>query len=101
MFFGQNGPGGTGAVAAAAAAASERSYHASSSASHHHVVVPVGRDVSGGETSIPSGLIAGKRSLDGSNAAFDMKSLGKHIEAVSEGSNSVAVRRLIICSRCR
>jgi dynamin 1-like protein len=35
------------------------------------------------ETSMPSGLMAGKRSLDGNNAAFDMKSLGKHIEAVS------------------
>jgi hypothetical protein len=29
-----------------------------------------------------SGLMAGKRSMDGNNAAFDMKSLGKHIEAV-------------------
>jgi hypothetical protein len=27
--------------------------------------------------------MAGKRTLDGNNAAFDMKSLGKHIEAVS------------------
>jgi hypothetical protein len=26
--------------------------------------------------------MAGKRSMDGNNAAFDMKSLGKHIEAV-------------------
>lgn len=27
--------------------------------------------------------MAGKRGLDGGNAAYDMKSLGKHIEAVS------------------
>ncbi|KAG1735926.1 Dynamin central region-domain-containing protein [Suillus paluster] len=31
----------------------------------------------------PTGLMAGKRTLDGNNAAFDMKSLGKHIEAIS------------------
>jgi len=35
-----------------------------------------------------SGLMAGKRSMDGNNAAFDMKSLGKHIEAIpSDGSH--------------
>lgn len=27
--------------------------------------------------------MAGKRTLDGSSAAYDMRSLGKHIEAVS------------------
>jgi dynamin 1-like protein len=32
---------------------------------------------------MPGGLMAGKRSLDGNNAAYDMKSLGKHIEAVN------------------
>lgn len=34
------------------------------------------------DNSLNSGLMAGKRNLDGNNAAFDMKSLGKHIEAV-------------------
>lgn len=45
--------------------------------------VPTGRDISNAETAGPTGLMAGKRTLDGNNAAFDMKSLGKHIEAVS------------------
>ena len=43
------------------------------------IMVPSGRDVSGGTQQ--SGLsLAGK--LDGNSAAYDMKSLGKHIEAV-------------------
>ena len=66
-FFGQNGPGPI------AGSSMERS--------HGHVAI--GRDMSGAETSMSSGLMAGKRSLDGNNAAYDMKSLGKHIEAVS------------------
>jgi len=42
---------------------------------------------------MPSGLMAGKRSLDGNNAAFDMKSLGKHIEAIpSEGGSELTIR---------
>jgi dynamin 1-like protein len=44
-------------------------------------IVSTGRDLSGPDSSVHSGLMAGKR--DGSSAAFDMKSLGKHIEAVS------------------
>lgn len=31
-----------------------------------------------------SGLLAPRRSVDGSDAAFDMKSLGRHIEAVRD-----------------
>jgi len=52
----------------------------------------VGRDVSGGETgsagvvmnAMGSGLLAGKRGMHpyGSSAAYDMRSLGKHIEAM-------------------
>ena len=49
-------------------------------------VVSSGRDVSGSDASLQSGLLAGKR--DGNTAAFDMKSLGKHIEAVSYSSSS-------------
>jgi len=42
---------------------------------------------------MPSGLMAGKRSLDGNDAAFDMKSLGKHIEAIpSEGGSQLSMR---------
>lgn len=42
---------------------------------------PSGRDTS--QSPAPTGLLAGKVGQDGSNTAFDMKSLGKHIEAVS------------------
>jgi hypothetical protein len=44
-------------------------------------VVASGRDMSGGvDVVLRSGLLAGKH--DGNSAAYDMKSLGKHIEAV-------------------
>ena len=43
----------------------------------------MGRDVSGTDPALEAGLMAGKRGLDRSNAAFDMKSLGRHIEAVT------------------
>ncbi|KAG1808838.1 Dynamin central region-domain-containing protein [Suillus variegatus] len=68
-FFGQNGPGPI------AGSTVERS--------HGPAPVPTGRDISNAETAGPTGLMAGKRTLDGNNAAFDMKSLGKHIEAIS------------------
>ncbi|KIM90252.1 hypothetical protein PILCRDRAFT_59903 [Piloderma croceum F 1598] len=68
-FFGQNGPGPI------AGSSMERS--------HGPQHIPIGRDMSGTDGSMPGGLMAGKRSLDGNNAAYDMKSLGKHIEAVS------------------
>lgn len=45
--------------------------------------MPTGRDVSSADTPGPTGLMAGKRTLEGNNAAYDMRSLGKHIEAVS------------------
>lgn len=49
-------------------------------------ITPVGRDVSGGEPVLTSGLMTGKRASENHSAAFDMKSLGKHIEAVSSAS---------------
>jgi len=69
-FFGQNGPGPI------AGSTVERLHD-------DPAPVSTGRDVSGAENSGPTGLMAGKRTLNGNNAAFDMKSLGKHIEAVS------------------
>ncbi|KAJ7089740.1 Dynamin central region-domain-containing protein [Mycena belliarum] len=85
-FFGQNGPGPI-----AGSSAGNPGHHSRPSASGHSVV-PVGRDVSGGESSntmsIASGLMSGQRNMEGNNAAYDMKSLGKHIEAIpSEGRN--------------
>ena len=66
-FFGQNGPG---PIAGPSGEKSQGQH------------VPIGRDTSMSDNSLNSGLMAGKRNLDGNNAAFDMKSLGKHIEAV-------------------
>ncbi|KAF9814330.1 hypothetical protein IEO21_05173 [Rhodonia placenta] len=78
-FFGQNGPGPL------AGSSVER-------ASGSMGVTTVGRDVSGGDPALQSGLLAGKRSLEGNNAAFDMKSLGKHIEAASDSGPQLTPR---------
>lgn len=72
LFFGQNG---TGPVTAA-------SVHKTIAPQDVNTIVPVGRDVSGGEPPAQTGLLASQRNIEGNNAAFDMKSLGKHIEAV-------------------
>lgn len=69
-LFGQNGPGPVTGSAVG------RSHDGPAP-------VPTGRDVSSTENSGPTGLMAGKRTFDGNSAVFDMKSLGKHIEAVS------------------
>jgi dynamin 1-like protein len=77
-FFGQSGPGPI------AGSSVERTHHHGHGSSEVGRFVPVGRDVSGAEVSISSGLMAGKRVIDGNSAAYDMKSLGRHIEAVSK-----------------
>lgn len=80
-FFGQNG------LAPVAGSSLDGSNTARGHSHHTHsnhvtkAIAPVGRDVSGGEPALTSGLMSGKRVAD-NNAAFDMKSLGKHIEAV-------------------
>ncbi|KAJ6561207.1 Dynamin central region-domain-containing protein [Mycena vulgaris] len=85
-FFGQNGPGPI-----AGSSIGNSGHHHNRPSGSGPSVVPVGRDMSGGESSsmtIASGLMAGQRNMDGNNAAYDMKSLGKHIEAIpSEGHN--------------
>ena len=74
-FFGQNGPGPI-----VAASVGGHVGAGASAAGSADGMVPSGRDVSGAAQR--SGLsLAGK--LDGNSAAYDMKSLGKHIEAVS------------------
>lgn len=90
-FFGQNGPGplAGSSVDKAGHVHGQGQMHGHPGHAHNigstevSQIVPVGRDVSGGESSISTGLMAGKRTLDGNNAAYDMKSLGRHIEAVS------------------
>ncbi|KAK0489426.1 Dynamin central region-domain-containing protein [Armillaria novae-zelandiae] len=78
-FFGQNGPGPV-----SGAGPQERPSSSN--------IVPVGRDTSGADPAISSGLMAGRRNLDGNNAAYDMKSLGKHIEAISSETNHISAR---------
>ncbi|EJU03783.1 hypothetical protein DACRYDRAFT_49126 [Dacryopinax primogenitus] len=58
----------------------------------------VGRDLNP-ESGVPSSALQAVRTLDGSNAAFDMKSLGKHIEAVSAAP--LSVREEMECSLIR
>ncbi|KAI6130208.1 dynamin protein dnm1 [Pisolithus thermaeus] len=74
-FFGQNGPGPL------AGSSVERSHTG-------FVLPPTGRDISGADAPGPTGILAPRRSLEGNNAAFDMKSLGKHIEAVSSAGDN-------------
>ncbi|PIL30281.1 transporter [Ganoderma sinense ZZ0214-1] len=76
-FFGQNGPGPLSGPNAERAGVS----------------APTGRDVSGADPALEAGLMAGKRgTMDRSNAAYDMKSLGRHIEAASDGSAQLTMR---------
>ena len=75
-FFGQNG---AGPLPGSSMALSSSAGPGNAAAG----VTPVGRDLYGGEKALESGLMAGKRNLEGNDAAYDMKSLGKHIEAVS------------------
>jgi dynamin 1-like protein len=94
-FFGQNGPGPiAGSSVDRTSVHAHPGHHPGSqqngpgyagvSAAEPTHIVPVGRDMSSGEnTLMTSGLLAGKRGMDGNNAAYDMKSLGRHIEAVS------------------
>lgn len=74
LFFGQNGPGPVSSSAAV-----NQAHHSSNS----HSVIPIGKDVSGADPTLTAGILAGNRAMEGNNAAFDMKSLGRHIEAVS------------------
>jgi len=114
-FFGQNGPGPIAGSSVDRAAHGHT--HSAGQSQHgpvHNIgstesshIVPVGRDVSGGESStLSSGLMAGKRGMDGNTAAYDMKSLGRHIEAIPADGGQLTLReemetqliRSLICS---
>ena len=71
-FFGQGGPGPLAGSSVGVRAIKDGAVG----------VRPIGRDGYGSDATLKSGLMAGKRT-EGSDAAFDMKSLGKHIEALS------------------
>ena len=86
-IFGQNGPGPIGASSVVSATASGSTggpltqQGGGSGGMGSADVIASGRDTSGGaDIVLRSGLLAGKH--DGNSAAYDMKSLGKHIEAV-------------------
>ncbi|KAG2012099.1 dynamin protein dnm1, variant 2 [Coprinopsis cinerea AmutBmut pab1-1] len=93
-FFGQNGPGPvSGASVDQQRGRGVGGGHYGGGAGSQDVgFTPVGRDVSGAEPALSSGLMAGKRSIDGNDAAYDMKSLGKHIEAVSADNGQLSRR---------
>ena len=87
-FFGQNGPPPNSAPSSAMPGGPPIS---GSGAAQPNVTQPSGRELA--QSPAPMmGLIAGRRP-DGSNAAFDMKSLGKHIEAVSSQTHSIFFHR--------
>jgi dynamin 1-like protein len=79
-FFGQNGPGPM-----AASAGFSGDHHRGGNGFGRGAVV--GRDTSGPE--FASNGMAPRRSMDGNDAAYDMKSLGKHIEAVSSSIHTL------------
>ncbi|KAF8196781.1 Dynamin central region-domain-containing protein [Mycena galopus ATCC 62051] len=86
-FFGQNGPGPI-----AGSSVMEHVGHQTRSSGGVSNVAPVGRDVSAADSNtmaIASGLSVQR---DGSNAAYDMKSLGKHIEAIPADGNHLTLR---------
>src|SRR6266702_939612 len=76
-FFGQNGPGPV-----VAASGGGHGGAGAGSAGSVDGMVPSGRDVAGAGAGALAAGAALRSGLDGNNAAYDMKSLGKHIEAV-------------------
>ncbi|KAH9991155.1 Dynamin central region-domain-containing protein [Russula vinacea] len=95
-IFGQNGPGPIGASSAVSAASVSGSGYSGlqglvGGAGSADGIAASGRDLSGGaDLALRSGLLAGKH--DGNNAAYDMKSLGKHIEAVAANGTQLTMR---------
>ncbi|KAL1678186.1 Dynamin central region-domain-containing protein [Schizophyllum commune] len=75
-FFGQSGPGPV------AGASVERGQEQGPMSK---AVVPSGRDITGPDNAINSGLLANRQ-------AFDMKSLGKHIEAIPNDNQHLSMR---------
>ncbi|KAJ3774531.1 Dynamin central region-domain-containing protein [Lentinula raphanica] len=84
LFFGQNG---TAPVSNSAAA--ERTHPSSSSSNG---IVPIGRDISGEDPSLTAGIMSGTRAMDGNSTAYEMKSLGRHIEAIPTDGSGLTMR---------
>ncbi|KAF8825567.1 hypothetical protein HHX47_DHR6000235 [Lentinula edodes] len=83
LFFGQNG---TAPVPSSVAA--DRSQSSVSQTG----IIPIGKDVSGEDPSLTAGIMSGARGLDGNNTAYDMKSLGRHIEAIPSDGSRLTMR---------
>ncbi|KAF9068382.1 Dynamin central region-domain-containing protein [Rhodocollybia butyracea] len=83
LFFGQNG---TAPVSNSTHA--DRGHHSSTA---HAGIVPIGKDVSGADPALTSGIMSGSR-MDGNSAAYDMKSLGRHIEAIPGDGSRLTMR---------
>ncbi|KAJ3901989.1 Dynamin central region-domain-containing protein [Lentinula edodes] len=83
LFFGQNG---TAPVPSSVAA--DRSQSSVSQTG----IIPIGKDVSGEDPSLTVGIMSGARGLDGNNTAYDMKSLGRHIEAIPSDGSRLTMR---------
>ncbi|TFK73726.1 dynamin protein dnm1 [Pluteus cervinus] len=84
-FFGQNGAPGSGSNTPMAGMLNGGTVPGAFGFDQHSGmgIIPVGRDVSSGGGMDTNAMASGlKRSMNGSNAAYDMKSLGKHIEAL-------------------
>ncbi|KAI9440872.1 dynamin protein dnm1 [Lactarius indigo] len=84
-FFGQNGPGPV-------VAASTGGHSGAGATGPMDGMVPSGRDVSGASAGTLAAGAALRSGLDGNNAAYDMKSLGKHIEAVAADGPQLTTR---------
>ncbi|KAJ4474946.1 Dynamin central region-domain-containing protein [Lentinula aciculospora] len=80
LFFGQNGTTPVPSSAAADRSAS------------HPGIIPIGKDVSGEDPSLTAGIMSGTRGLDGNNTAYEMKSLGRHIEAMPNDGSRLTMR---------
>ncbi|KAF7370891.1 Dynamin-related protein DNM1 [Mycena sanguinolenta] len=88
-FFGQAGPG----PIAGSSVTEHLGHQIRSSAGGMSSIVPVGRDVSAAEGATTMAIASGLTTQrDGSNAAYDMKSLGKHIEAIPADGNNLTLR---------
>ncbi|KAK7031454.1 Dynamin protein [Favolaschia claudopus] len=87
-FFGQNGPGPLPGSSVESVGLGHRTRTSGPGA-----IVPVGRDVSAAEGSTTMTIASGlTNQRDGSSAAYDMKSLGKHIEAIPADGNHLTLR---------
>ncbi|THU97684.1 hypothetical protein K435DRAFT_721556 [Dendrothele bispora CBS 962.96] len=95
-FFGQNGPGpvagGIGHGSHGGHGHGHGHGHSGSGGGGGGGIIPVGRETAGADPVLTSGPMAATRTMDGNSAAYDMKSLGRHIEAVPTDGSRMTMR---------